>query len=155
MDLITYAGKLGSSNNEYVVARQTATGDLYRYTVSESGLYGTTKIGHGWGKMRDIVSVGHIVGSSNSDLIAIDRDGKMFAYAGLSNATVAGYGQIGHGWSSFTNVFAPGDLDGDTRTDLVGVRGDGRMFLYSNTGRGYFKPAVQIGHGWSAMKIVN
>ena len=155
MDLITYAGKLGSSNNEYVVARQTATGDLYRYTVSESGLYGTTKIGHGWGKMRDIVSVGHIVGSSNSDLIAIDRDGKMFAYAGLNNATVAGHGQIGHGWSSFTNVFAPGDLDGDTRTDLVGVRGDGRMFLYSNTGRGYFKPAVQIGHGWSAMKIVN
>ncbi len=155
MDNIVYAGKLGSSSDEYVVARQVATGHLYRYKLTRNGLTSTTKIGHGWGGMEQIVSVGDIVGNSNSDLIGIRNDGKMFAYTGQNNGTVLTYGQIGHGWKQFVDAFVPGDLTKDGKMDLVGVRGDGKMFRYANTGRGSFKPAVQIGHGWGAMELMN
>ncbi|WP_394263403.1 ExeM/NucH family extracellular endonuclease [Trueperella sp.] len=155
MDNIIYAGQLGAGSDEYVVARQVATGDLYRYKLTPSGLSGTTKIGHGWGGMSNILSVGNLVGSGNSDLIGITDDGRMIAYEGLRDGTVKTHGQIGHGWTSFDQVFVPGDLTADSRFDLVGVRGDGKMFRYANGGNGWFTPAVQIGHGWTSMEMIN
>ncbi len=155
MDNIIYAGKLGSSSDEYVIARQVATGDLYRYKISANGMTGTTKIGHGWSGMKHILSVGNIVGSNYADIIGITKDGKMIAYEGVKNSSFKTYGQIGHGWTQFVDAFVPGDLTNDGRLDLIGVRGDGKMFLYANTGRIWFAPAKQIGHGWSAMKIMN
>ena len=155
MDNIIYAGKLGNGDTEYVVARQNATGDLYRYKLTDKGLTGTTKIGHGWNSMDYILSVGNIVGSGYNDVIGITKDGKMIAYEGLKDGSIKTHGQIGHGWKQFDDAFVPGDLTNDGRLDLIGVRGDGRMFLYANTGAGWFAPAKQIGHGWSAMEIMN
>ncbi|MDP9806578.1 sialidase-1 [Trueperella bonasi] len=155
MDNITYVGRLGAGSQEYVIARQVASGDLYRYTLTSSGLTASAKIGHGWGKMTRILAVGNIVGDSNPDLVGIRSDGKMFAYQGHGDGTVSAFGQIGQGWTSFVNAFVPGDLTNDGRLDLIGIRGDGKMFFYENTGRGYFKPAVQIGHGWQTMKHIS
>lgn len=155
MDNIIYAGKLGAGNDEYVVARQVESGELYRYKLTSNGLSSTTKIGHGWSGMSHILSVGNIVGNGYTDIIGITDEGHMIAYEGRQNGTVKTHGQIGHGWKQFDDAFVPGDLTGDSRHDLVGVRGDGKMFRYANTARGWFAPAVQIGHGWSAMEIMN
>lgn len=154
-DEITYAGTLGNSSTEYVIARQVSTGDLYRYTLAPSGLHSGTKIGHGWGGMKAILSVGNIVGDGNSDLIGITSDGKMIAYKGRADGTVSTHGQIGHGWSNFGHVFIPGDLDGDGTFDMLGIRNDGRMFFYANPANGWFAPAVQVGHGWTSMELMN
>lgn len=104
MDNIIYAGQLGAGSDEYLVARQVATGDLYRYKLTPSGLSGTTKIGHGWGGTSHILSVGNLVGSGNSDLIGIADDGRMIAYEDLRDGTVKTHGQIGHGWTSMEMI---------------------------------------------------
>ena len=153
MDNIVFAGKVGGK--DYVVASQRASGDLYRYELTNRGLSGTTKIGHGWGNMDVILAPGQFTGDSNADLVAIAKDGKMYAYKGLRDGTFSGVGQIGHGWSSFTHATIPGDLNGDGALDMVGIRGDGKLFFYENVGRGYWAPAVQVGHGWGGMVVIS
>lgn len=154
MDNIAYVGKLGAGNTQYVVARQVATGDLYRYEVTRDGLANGTKIGHGWQEMTNVVGVGQFVGDGYPDVIATRSDGKLFAFAGTRGGGLVSAGQIGHGWSSFGVVASPGDVNGDGAYDLVAIRNDGRLFLYNNQ-RGYFATGAPIGHGWSSVKLVS
>ncbi|WP_394263900.1 S8 family serine peptidase [Trueperella sp.] len=153
MDNIVFAGEF--AGRDYVVARQVASGDLYRYQLTSRGLSGAAKIGHGWGGMDVILAPGQFTGDSHADLVGISKDGKMFAYKGLRNGTFAGVGQIGHGWSSFTHATIPGDLNGDGALDMVGIRGDGRLFFFENRGNGYWAPSVQVGHGWGGMVVIS
>ncbi len=155
MDNIVYAGKLGASSADYVVAREVASGDLYRYQVGDGGLFGGRKIGHGWSAMTTILAPGQFVGSSYSDLVAISADGVMYAYAGSADGGVYGVGRIGHGWDSFVQATIPGDVDGDGRLDLIGIREDGKMFAYKNQTNGWWGWARQVGHGWSAMVAIS
>ncbi|WP_311777795.1 glycosyl hydrolase family 95 catalytic domain-containing protein [Trueperella abortisuis] len=155
MDNIVYAGKLGASSADYVVAREVASGDLYRYQVGDGGLFGGRKIGHGWSAMTTILAPGQFVGSSYSDLVAISADGAMYAYAGSADGGVYGVGQIGHGWDHFVQSSVPGDVDGDGRLDLIGIREDGKMFAYKNQANGWWGVARQVGHGWSAMVAIS
>ena len=154
MDNIAYVGKLGAGNTQYVVARQVATGDLYRYEVTREGLANGTKIGHGWQEMTNVVGVGQFVGDGYPDVIATRSDGKLFVFAGTRGGGLVSAGQIGHGWSSFGAVSSPGDMNGDGAYDLVAIRNDGRLFLYNNQ-RGYFATGAPIGHGWSSVKLVS
>ncbi|WP_317586778.1 family 20 glycosylhydrolase [Trueperella bernardiae] len=151
MDNVSFAGKLGNSSTNYVIARQKATGDLYRYQISGAGLSNGTKIGHGWLDMTVIVGTGQLTGDANSDVVAIRSDGKMFAYAGTFGGALVSAGQIGGGWEPFVNVTVPGDRDGNGLNDLIGVRDDGKLFFYKNTGTGYWGPATEVGHGWGRM----
>ncbi|WP_276787205.1 Rib/alpha-like domain-containing protein [Trueperella bernardiae] len=153
MDNITYMGRLGTK--EYVVARQVATGDLYRYDLTRNGLANGTKIGHGWQEMTNIVGIGQFVGDSYPDVVATRSDGKLFVYAGTNRGVLVGKGQIGHGWSNFGMLSSPGDVDGGGTFDLIGIRNDGTLFLYKNLLGGRFGGATQIGHGWGSMKAAS
>lgn len=151
MDLVSYAGKVGGADS--IVARQSATGELYRYTVTSAGLASAGKVGHGWAAITNIVSVGNTAGSADWDILATTADGKLISYETMASGVLRTVGPKGHGWADFTQVFVPGDLTGDGVHDLVGVR-DGVMYLYENTGNGWFAKPSQIGHGWHAMTIV-
>ncbi|KTF03559.1 Endonuclease YhcR precursor [Trueperella bernardiae] len=151
MDLVAYAGKVDGMDS--VVARQGATGDLYRYAVSAAGVKGLGKVGHGWGAITNIVSVGNTSGSADWDLLATTADGALIAYETTPAGGLRTDTQKGHGWEGFTQVFSPGDMTGDGAFDLVGVRA-GILFLYEQTGRGWFALPVEVGHGWDAMTIV-
>ncbi|MCI7305565.1 MAG: VCBS repeat-containing protein, partial [Trueperella sp.] len=140
---------------DYVVAREVASGDLYRYQVGDGGLFGGKKIGHGWSAMTTILAPGQFVGSSYSDLVAISADGAMYAYAGSADGGVYGVGQIGHGWDHFVQSSVPGDVDGDGRLDLIGIREDGALFVYPNMANGWWGSARQVGHGWQAMVAIS
>ncbi|OFS72393.1 hypothetical protein HMPREF3167_08130 [Trueperella sp. HMSC08B05] len=154
MDNIVYAGKLGGSGSEYVVARHVATGDLYRYVVTANGMHSGTKIGHGWSSMATILGPGDLSGDRNADIVAIRDDGKMFLYKGGRDGLIAYTAQIGHGWSSFVQATIPGDVNGDGRFDLVGVRNDGRLFTYYNTGKSGWAKPIQGGHGWDNIDLI-
>lgn len=151
MDNVSFAGKLGEANTQYVIARHKMSGVLYRYRVTGDGLSNATKIGHGWSDMKAIVGTGQFTGDPNSDIVAIRDDGKMFAYAGTPAGELVSVGQIGHGWTSFVNVTVPGNIDGNGLKDLIGIRDDGKLFSYKNTGTGYWSRATEAGHGWGRM----
>lgn len=91
MDFIVPVGSLDGSANQYIVARNRYNGNLYRYTLNANGLAAGVQIGSKWGNMAHLLSVGDFSKDGRSDLLAIDKQGRLWRYLG----TPAGY--IGEG----------------------------------------------------------
>lgn len=132
MDAIIPVGNLGGGSTQYVVARQSGTGKLFRYILTPAGLSGVTQIGQNWQGMRQFIGIGDFTGDGRADLLAIRTDGTLWAYAGTSNATIGAATQVGRGWGNFRQAFSPGDISGDGRPDLMGQSGDGTLYVYNN-----------------------
>ncbi|MFD8193565.1 FG-GAP repeat domain-containing protein [Streptomyces wuyuanensis] len=88
-----------------------------------------------------------------ADLLAVDRYGKLWLYAGTGRAAApfAPRVQVGTGWNIYNIVNGAGDLNQDGRPDLVARDGAGRLWLYTGTGNAAapYKPRTLIGKGWS------
>lgn len=137
MDKIVYAGQLTGTTTRYVVARQTDTGDLYRYELTTNGLTSITKIGQHWGGMKFFFSVGDFNGDGRGDIIGIrHNDGTMWLYPGRKDGKLDYGRQVGRGWGNFHHAFSPGDFSGDGRFDLLGVDNNNTTWGYFNNGKG-------------------
>lgn len=152
MSLITSVGRLNGST-PMLLARQTSTGNLVRYTLTSRGLAGTTVIGHGWGSMRAIAGVGDWNGDKRDDIVALRNDGTLWLYTSSAAGTPNRGVLIGKGWRPFNALFSPGDLSGDGRADLVGIRTDGTAMAYTRTRNGFSGPRI-IGRGFQSYRVV-
>ncbi|MDR1442940.1 MAG: FG-GAP-like repeat-containing protein [Bifidobacteriaceae bacterium] len=85
-------------------------------------------------------------GDGRDEILAVDRDGKLFMYPMASATSLGERRQIGSGWTGFT-LLAPGDWDRDGKTDLIGIDPSGRLLLYAGDGK-YGFGKKQIGSGW-------
>lgn len=137
MDQIFYAGQMvAGSNTQYVLARRSDDGSLWRYTLTSKGLSHGVQVGHGWAKMRVMASPGSMWGDAAWDVIGIADDGNMYGFRTRSGQ-LDSIGKISHGWNATNSAFVPGDLTGDGRLDLMGQRDDGSVWVYRNTGTGW------------------
>lgn len=132
MDQIIPAGNLAGGSTQYLLARETKTGYLYRYTFTGGALGNKTKIGYGWNTIRQFLSVGDFTGDGRSDVLGIDTTGRLWVYAGTTSGTLGTRKQVGHGWGTFKQAFSPGDVTGDGRADLMGQSGTGVLYVYAN-----------------------
>ncbi|MGJ6979858.1 FG-GAP-like repeat-containing protein [Aestuariimicrobium soli] len=132
MDQIIPAGNLAGGSTQYLLARETSTGYLYRYTFSNGALSNKTKIGYGWNTIRQFLSVGDFTGDGRSDVLGIDMAGQLWVYAGTTSGTLGTRRQVGYGWGTFTQAFSPGDVTGDGRPDLIGRSSAGVVYVYAN-----------------------
>ncbi|WP_053648839.1 MULTISPECIES: FG-GAP-like repeat-containing protein [unclassified Streptomyces] len=133
---LTGGSDLTGDKTPDLVAVDTA-GDLYLYEST-----GTTpapfapreKIGHSWGIYDQITATGDIGGAPAGDLVARDKDGKLWLYLGKGDGTFAARTLIGGGWGPYTDIVGIGDADGDGRPDLY-ARGTGNTsYFYAGTG---------------------
>ncbi|MEU2549928.1 VCBS repeat-containing protein [Streptomyces roseolus] len=115
--------------------------DEYRVTV-----------GGGWQVYDRIVPTGNTGGTRDADLVARDRSGVLWFYAGKGThkAPFAPRTRIGGGWHVYDKLTAGSDLTGDSRNDLLAADKSGVLWLYTGTGSATapFKPRVRIGGGW-------
>ncbi|SCG51130.1 glycoside hydrolase domain-containing protein [Micromonospora inositola] len=73
-----------------LIARQTKTGDLYRYPVTTAGKLGSAvKVGSGWTGRRNLTQVGDFDRDGRADLVAIES----------ATGTLYRYRWLGSGWS--------------------------------------------------------
>ncbi|MCX4657942.1 VCBS repeat-containing protein [Streptomyces uncialis] len=154
MTNITPAGDLNGDGAPDVIAVETATGDLYRYSGPSYGGGTRVKIGHGWTSISDIAGVGDLTGDGVSDILAVEAGtGDLYRYSG------PGFGgstrvQIGHGWDSMAQVTAVGDQTGDGAPDVIAIeRSTGDLYRYAGPGYGGSTRA-KIGHGWNIYDTV-
>ncbi|GAA1396971.1 N-acetylmuramoyl-L-alanine amidase [Luteococcus peritonei] len=119
-----------------IVAISSTDGTLKRYSLNRDLKFvSTTQIGHGWGGIKQIATVGDIRKVGVVDLLAVDASGALLDYHGTTAGALSGNKvQIGYGWGSFSDVRSLGDLNGDGRWDLVGHGTTGPVYRYLNTG---------------------
>jgi hypothetical protein len=133
----------------------TTSGTLYLYAGSGSGMSvaGRVSLGTGWQQYNALVGGGDITGDGRPDLLARDKSGVLWRYAGTGSASKP-FGtrvKLGTGWQQYTKLFTPGDANGDGKADLMAVNSSGALYFYAGTGTGAFKSRVaKATSGWSA-----
>ncbi|MER7909803.1 FG-GAP-like repeat-containing protein [Streptomyces sp. NPDC096068] len=110
------------------------------------------EVGGGWNIYDRITPTGDIAGTRDADLVARDRSGVLWFYAGKGThkAPFAPRTRIGGGWQVYDKLTGGSDLNGDGRDDLLATDRSGVLWLYRGTGSptAPFKPRVKIGGGW-------
>ncbi len=135
-----------------IIARDTATGDLWLYPSAGGGRFGSYRIiGTGWGIFSHIFSPGDWTGDGRVDLLAVRSDDRtMWLYAGNGQGSFSGWWRVGQGWGGYDGFVATGDWDGNALVDfLVRDTATGALKLYSGNGNGGFGASAAVGTGWN------
>ena len=154
MSAIVRIGDLNRDGRGDVVAREAATGYLWFYPGTATGLGARKMLGTGWNNMREITGIGDHDGDGYPDVLAVRTSSQnLYLYRGRPGATLAGGVLVGAGdWNTMSELTGIGNLTGDARPDLVArLSSDGRLFVYPGQAGG-FGPRRQIGTGWNAMR---
>ncbi|MFD4372631.1 FG-GAP repeat domain-containing protein [Streptomyces sp. NPDC058486] len=109
-------------------------------------------VGRGWNAYDRILASGNLGGTRNGDLVARDKSGVLWFYAGTGShkAPFAPRTRIGGGWGTYSQIAAGSDLTGDGRGDLLATDRAGGLWLYRGTGnaKAPFTARKRIGGGW-------
>ncbi|MER5891106.1 FG-GAP-like repeat-containing protein [Streptomyces sp. NPDC001941] len=153
-DGLTYSGDFNADGLPDLVARQSATGDLYLFAGTKTGgLARTGKIGTSW-KSLTIVGAGDLNGDKHADLIARTANGDLYRYYGTGKGTIGSGTKIGSGWSGMADFVGIGDLTGDGKDDVLGRTKAGDLYRYAGTGKGTIGSGVKIGTGWKSFSSI-
>jgi len=153
-DGLTYSGDLTNDGIPDLVARQTATGDLYLYAGTYTGGFTRTgRIGTSW-KNLTIVGAGDLNGDKHADLVARTTNGDLYRYYGTGKGTISSGTKIGSGWGGMADFVGIGDLTGDGKDDILGRTITGDLYRYAGNGTGGVGSGVKIGTGWKSFTSV-
>ncbi|MEU5285905.1 VCBS repeat-containing protein [Streptomyces sp. NPDC020755] len=149
-DSLTYSGDFTADGRPDLVARETATGDLYLYAgTAGGGLTRTGRIGTGW-KNLTIVGAGDLNGDKHADIVTRTANGDLYRYAGTGKGTIGNGVKFGTGWGGMADIVGIGDLTGDGADDVLARTTGGDLYRYAGNGTGGVGAGVKIGTGWKS-----
>ncbi|MEE6296079.1 FG-GAP repeat domain-containing protein [Georgenia wangjunii] len=154
VSIVAHQDDLDGDGRNDVVAREAATSYLWLYPGNGTGgWHPRVRIGHGWGGMDVLDTVGDLDGDGRVDVLAREAaTGYLWLYRGTGAGGLAARVRVGHGWSSMSAVVGPGDLDGDGRVDVLAREAaTGSLWLYPGNGSGGWLPRARVGTGWNGM----
>lgn len=109
----------------------------------------STVIGKGWNTYNLLTSSGDLNRDGRSDLLARDRSGALWFYAGTGKGTFKSRVRISTGLSGYTALVGVGDLNGDGTGDLLGRDKAGNLYRWYGNGKGGFGGRVKIASGFN------
>lgn len=148
-----------------------ASGDLWLYRGDGTGGWqnGRTHLGGGWGSMTSITMPGDFTGDGVADLLAVDRNGLLWSFAGDNSGRFSrSSSPVGSGWSVMQTVTAEGaspgwrkafpggvgDLTGDGRADVAAVTKKGVLTVYPGNGGGGWQGPIESNAKWGSATLV-
>ncbi|MER5961540.1 VCBS repeat-containing protein [Streptomyces sp. NPDC002057] len=108
------------------------------------------RVGGGWHVYDRLAGGSDLTGDRRADLVATDKAGDLYLYAGTGKASApfAPRKKIGHGWGIYNQLTATGDIGGSPAGDLVARDKAGVLWLYLGNGDGTYGARTRIGGGW-------
>jgi hypothetical protein len=158
-DAVSAMVPFGDVNNDGyndLIAR-SGTGYLRAYLgIGQSHFGGRTAVvlGSGWNQYNAILTSGDLTGDGIADLLARDKNGKIWRYNGTGKKTLAARVALAGTYKSYARVIGPGDLNGDGRADLLVVSAGGYMYAANGTGKGTFGALHVVSSGWKGYNLV-
>ncbi|MFD6887867.1 FG-GAP repeat domain-containing protein [Streptomyces sp. NPDC059957] len=138
-----------------------ASGGLWLYPgtgLNATPFASRVKVGTSWNIYDQLVGGVDLTGDGKADLVARDKDGKLWLYRGTGSASnpLASRQQIGTGWQIYNSIVAPGDLTSDGKADLVARDKSGVLWLYKGTGTATqpFGSRVKVGTGFGQYNLL-
>jgi hypothetical protein len=149
-------GDVNNDGMNDLIAR-SGTGVLRAYLgIGQSYFSGakTVTIGSGWNQYNAILTSGDLTGDGIADLLARDKNGKIWRYNGTGKKSFAARVALSGTYKSFTRVIGPGDINGDGRADLLVVSSAGDLSAAYGTGKGTFGALHKVSSGWKGYNVV-
>ncbi|MEV7532610.1 FG-GAP repeat domain-containing protein [Streptomyces hydrogenans] len=128
---------------------------LYQGTGNRNApLAARVSIGGGWQTYDRITGGGDVTGDRRPDVLAVDKSGVLWLYAGTGNAKApfSARKRLGGGWQVYNEITAAGNLGGAASGDLLARDRAGVLWLYLGKGDGTFAARKRVGGGWGAFK---
>ncbi|MFI6640228.1 FG-GAP-like repeat-containing protein [Streptomyces sp. NPDC050504] len=154
-DLLTSPGDLTGDGRPDLLARQRATGDVYRYSDNgRGGLTAAVKVGAAWKGHRAVFGSGDLTGDGVADVLAVDNANNLWRYDGRAGGSLKAPVKVfAANWGAGRNVFlGVGDVTGDGKADLVSRKTTGELLRNNGNGRGSFGGTVKLAGGWQAYR---
>ena len=149
-------GDLDSSGVNGVLVR-TGNGVLKYYPgIANWPSFNSSKpmtIGPGWNAYNQLIAVGDLNGDGHDDLVARDRSGVLWFFAGNSRGFSAPV-RISAGWNAYSWIVAVGDVNGDGAGDIVAMDSRGILWRYLGNGHGGFGARTEVGSGFGGYTAV-
>jgi GH25 family lysozyme M1 (1,4-beta-N-acetylmuramidase) len=158
---------LDGSGNLWFFAGKGNTGSTGQWS---SGLTAGIPISSGWGGFSSIMTPGDLNGDGKPDVLALDRSGNLWFFAGKGNTGSTGQWSSGlsagilvsAGWGGYTAIVAAGDLNGDGKPDLLARDAAGNLWFFAgkgNTGStgqwsSGFNAGIEISAGWNGYTAI-
>ncbi len=144
-----YGGRVTSLTLTGSGGSVTVTGNAFRSTFGLRSTLFTLTVDEQDAPERDLT------GDSLPDVIARDRQGRLFVWPGRPDGTLGSAAQIGHGWSSIGATTMAIDIAAGGRPELVAIdRNRGGLWSYPWNGAS-FGTRVAIGsRGWTPFDVL-
>lgn len=150
-------GDLNGDGTPDLLARQTSTGELWRYPTDGAGHFGSrVRVGTGWNAMSHLVGPGDLNGDQKPDLLTVEKStGYLWLYPGTGTGGWSSRVRVGAGWSGYDTLLGPGDVSGDGIPDLLArEHSTGSLWLYPGNGHSGWLPRVRVGTGFGSMTLL-
>ncbi|MFH9958013.1 FG-GAP repeat domain-containing protein [Streptomyces roseolus] len=153
--LVSVGNVAGGSAPDSLARDRSGVLWLYQGTGDRNApLAPRTQIGGGWQTYDRITGGADVTGDRRPDVLATDKTGVLWLYAGTGNAKTpfSTRKRIGGGWQAYNEITAAGNLGGAGAGDLLARDRSGVLWLYLGKGDGTFAARKQVGGGWGAFK---
>jgi hypothetical protein len=130
-----------------------SSGRLFLYAGTgngESPFRNRVQVGTNWNIYTQLVRHGDWNADGHEDILAVDKSGVLWFYAGTAQGGLVSRVHVGSNWNIYNRLAGVDDYTGDGLDDLAAFDSSGDLYLYSGTGNAaaILNARVQIGRNW-------